>query len=363
VPETFASVGRDLPLVSAIVNTFNYGRFVEEAVESVLAQDYPVERLDIIVVDDGSTDDTPKRIERFGNRIRYFRLPHRGQAAALNFGIGEARGQIVAFLDADDVWLPQKIRRVVQAVQATPDVGLVYHAFEVWRMDGRPEPQQDFQALSGFLPADERKLLAFDGQATSGQAFRIEVLREMLPLPEEFVIGCSDGFLAYSSIFEWPAVAIAEALTRYRIHGENLFSFERPNADKMRVKLMTWQALMREHRAWLERRGHDLNSRGTTAFLRRQELAERLMRFALSDPGRWEFFQFQREELSLYHRLWTRRYRLFKSLSALAGLVLGFRQFYRVKNSYRCSVSLRGLRESALPRMQQGTLSKAPAVR
>jgi len=224
-------------------------------------------------------------------------------------------------------------------------------------------PQQDFQALSGFLPADERKLLAFDGQATSGQALRREVLRELLPLPEEFVIGCSDGFLAYSSIFEWPAVAIAEPLTRYRIHGDNLFNFEKPDLEKMRVKLSTWLALERELRAWLERRGHSLSDPGVAAFLKRQELVGRFMRFALDEPGHWEFFQFQREELSVLRPIWSRRYCLFKSLAALAGLLLGYRRFCRVKSRYGRSASLRELRESALPRMEPGALSRAAAAR
>ena len=133
-----------LPVVSAIINTYNYGHFVEEAVESVLAQEYPAELLDVIVVDDGSADDTAERMKRFGERVRYFALPHRGQASALNFGIGQARGEIVAFLDADDLWVPQKVRRVVDAIQAAPDAGLVYHAFALWRADGQPVAQQDF---------------------------------------------------------------------------------------------------------------------------------------------------------------------------------------------------------------------------
>jgi glycosyltransferase involved in cell wall biosynthesis len=347
------------PVVTALINTYNYGRFVEEAVESVLAQDYPADRMDVIVVDDGSTDDTPKRMERFGERIRYFHLEHKGQAAALNFGVAQARGEIVAFLDADDLWLPQKVRRVVDAIQSVPNAGLVYHAFELWRPDGGEVPQQDFQAISGFLPESSAKLLAFDGQATSGQAFRMQVLREMLPLSEDFVIGCSDGFLAYTSIFEWPAVAIAEPLTKYRLHGENLFSFEKPDAEKMKMKLACWQALQREVKAWLVRRGHKLDEPATAQFMKRHELAERLMQFALREPSRLAFFRFLRDEHSVYRSTWSDRYRAFKLAVAMAGLVLGFRYFYALKNRYRTSIALRGLREDVLPRMREGTLARA----
>ena len=161
------------PLVSAIINTYNYGRFVGEAVESVLAQDYRQDRMEIIVVDDESTDDTRARMAEFGDRIRYFRVRHGGQAAALNFGIGKASGDIVAFLDADDVWQPNKVRRAVEAFRAHPEAGMVYHAFELWRPDGRPVLQPQFQAISGVVPERVENLLRYDGQATSGQALQV----------------------------------------------------------------------------------------------------------------------------------------------------------------------------------------------
>ncbi|HMD31864.1 MAG TPA: glycosyltransferase family 2 protein [Candidatus Acidoferrales bacterium] len=352
-----------LPVVSAIINTYNYGHFVEEAVESVLAQEYPAELLDVIVVDDGSADDTAERMKRFGERVRYFALPHRGQASALNFGIGQARGEIVAFLDADDLWVPQKVRRVVDAIQAAPDAGLVYHAFVPWRTDGRPVAQQDFQALSGHLTTDIRKLLAFDGQATSGQAFRMEVLQQMLPLPEAFQLGCSDGYMAYNSIFEWPAVAIAEPLARYRIHGENHFSFDKRDPEKLKAKLSTWRALMGEHRSWLERRGHNLQSPATAAFLLRQEITAELLEFGIENPGRAAYFRHLRKELKLYAPIWSPSYRMFKAASAAAGFLLGFERSHSLRKTYQHSVALRAKREAVAPRMRRRNLSKAASAR
>lgn len=354
---------REFPLVSAIINTYNYGHFVEEAVESVLAQEYPPDRLDVIVVDDGSTDDTSERLRRFGERIRYFALPHRGQAAALNFGIGKSRGEIVAFLDADDLWLPKKVCRVVEAIQATPAAGLVYHAFELWRTDGQAVPQQDFQALSGFLPTDVTQLLSFDGQATSGQAFRMEVLRQLSPLPEAFEIGCSDGYLAYNSIFEWPAVAIGEPLARYRIHSDNQFSFEKRDSEKLKIKLSTWHALMREHRGWLARRGHDLQLPAAAAFLLRQELTAEMMEFGLESPGRRAYFRHLRKEMKLYAPIWSASYRIFKAASAAAGFLLGFERSQGLRKAYQHSVGLRAKREALVPRMKLRNLPKAVHAR
>src|ERR1700692_4536840 len=98
------------PLVTVLIDTYNYGRYIEEAVGSVLAQDFPTEQREILVVDDGSTDDTEERLRRFGDSINYLRKPNGGQASAFNFGLESARGEIVAFLDADDYWLPRKLR-------------------------------------------------------------------------------------------------------------------------------------------------------------------------------------------------------------------------------------------------------------
>jgi glycosyltransferase involved in cell wall biosynthesis len=94
-----------LPLVTAIIPSYNYGQFVTEAVDSALAQTTPVE---VIVVDDGSTDDTQERLAPYGDRIRVIRQPNAGLSAARNTGIREARGEWIALLDADDYWHPNK---------------------------------------------------------------------------------------------------------------------------------------------------------------------------------------------------------------------------------------------------------------
>ena len=116
-----------VPMVSVVITTYNYGAFIEQAIDSVLAQDFPLDRMEIIVVDDGSTDDTSERVERYGDRIKYFYKPNGGQASALNYGFAVARGDIIALLDADDLFMPGKLSRVVNAFEQNPDLGMVYH--------------------------------------------------------------------------------------------------------------------------------------------------------------------------------------------------------------------------------------------
>ena len=110
-------------LVSAVIPTFNYGRFVGDAVESALAQTY--RDLEVIVVDDGSTDDTQRILKRFGSRIRYVYQNNRGLSAARNTGVRLANGDWIALLDSDDVWHPQKTEVQLSAAQSVADAGLV----------------------------------------------------------------------------------------------------------------------------------------------------------------------------------------------------------------------------------------------
>src|SRR5712692_6026653 len=115
------------PFFTVLIDTYNYGEYIEEAVASALAQDFPAEEREILIVDDGSTDDTQERLGKFGEAIRYLRKPNGGQASAFNFGFENARGEVIALLDADDVWLPDKLGRVCEAFEKNPTAGMVYH--------------------------------------------------------------------------------------------------------------------------------------------------------------------------------------------------------------------------------------------
>lgn len=110
-------------LVSAVIPTYNYGRYVTEAVESALAQTYRA--VEIIVVDDGSTDDTRDQLRPYGDRIRYIYQPNQGLSAARNTGIRAARGRLIALLDSDDLWHPRRLEVQMRYLASNPDLGLV----------------------------------------------------------------------------------------------------------------------------------------------------------------------------------------------------------------------------------------------
>jgi glycosyltransferase involved in cell wall biosynthesis len=119
-----------MPLVSVIMPAYNAARLIAESIQSVIDQDYT--HLEVIVVDDGSSDGTPEVAEQFGERVRVLRQKNAGPAAARNRGIAAAKGDFIAFLDADDVWLPGKIAMQVKYLQDHPDVGVVFGGFSRW---------------------------------------------------------------------------------------------------------------------------------------------------------------------------------------------------------------------------------------
>jgi glycosyltransferase involved in cell wall biosynthesis len=114
------------PVVSTVIATYNHGRYLASALDSVLNQ--TVRDVEAIVVDDGSTDDTPEVMRRYKRelRVRYHRGENRGPAAARNAGIAMARAPLLAFLDADDLWLPAKLERQVSLIAADPAIAVVY---------------------------------------------------------------------------------------------------------------------------------------------------------------------------------------------------------------------------------------------
>jgi glycosyltransferase involved in cell wall biosynthesis len=142
--------------VSVIVPCYNYGRFLEEAVRSVLAQS--VSDLEVIIVDDGSEDDTPEMAERLArqdSRVRSFRTPNRGPAHARNLGDSEARGAFLAYLDADDRWRPRKLERQLTVMESEPGVVLLFSNAERFTPEG-VLPKDRFHFLSGLTDIPSR---------------------------------------------------------------------------------------------------------------------------------------------------------------------------------------------------------------
>ncbi len=128
--------GRIPQMVSTVITSYNKGPFLRETIESALGQDYSPQ--EVIVVDDGSTDDTRSIAAEFGDRIRYIYQQNQGQAGAKNRGIREARGEFIAFLDGDDLWREKKLSKQIPLFQGRSELGVVYSSVSGFsdRMNG-----------------------------------------------------------------------------------------------------------------------------------------------------------------------------------------------------------------------------------
>ncbi len=164
----------DAILVSVVIPAWNSAGTLPRAIDSVLAQTW--EPREIIVVDDGGTDATPALLAGYGERVRVFSQANGGPASARNRGLSEARGQYVAFLDADDHWLPEKLERQVALLDARPDIGFCSTATRV--VDTRGEWVRDWPCSSTAAPLLET--LFMHGSAVSGSTSGVLARRQLL---------------------------------------------------------------------------------------------------------------------------------------------------------------------------------------
>ncbi len=123
-----------MPFFSVVIPTFNRAHLVTRAVESVLTQKFT--DYECIVVDDGSTDDTSRVLSPYTNKIKYIYISHGGVSTARNRGIQQAQGEWIAFLDSDDMWLPEKLAAHYEYIQAHPNI-YIHQTDELWIRNGK----------------------------------------------------------------------------------------------------------------------------------------------------------------------------------------------------------------------------------
>jgi len=245
------------PAVSVIIPFYNAQRFLSEAVESVLAQAYrPIE---VLLVDDGSTDGSAEIAKGYGGAARYIHLPHSGLPSVVrNQGLQCASGELVAFLDADDTWRPGKLRAQVARLSRDPDVGMIHTNLDLVDVSGRilrpyflecPGSQglTDERAESSF----EQLIMGDSGVRTSSVVLRRAVLDRVGFFPETLRIG-EDWHLWIRVARHYRIVYLPERLASHRKHGDNIGlrwhpSNEAPGAQLWREILELYPDLAQTH--------------------------------------------------------------------------------------------------------------------
>lgn len=223
----------EIILVSIIVNNYNYDRFLSEAIDSALNQSYPY--VEVIVVDDGSTDNSREIIAGYSDRITPILQENGKQAAALNSGFAASHGDIILFLDSDDYLLPTAVERVVEAFK--PGVSKVHYRLQVANSEGQP--------LGSFIPTTTMKLacgevwrqLLQDGgyvsTPMSGNAYSRTTLAQVFPIPDNYKT-TADDYLMISTPFYGGIIGIEDPLGAYRIHGNNQWALTSVSGSRFR---------------------------------------------------------------------------------------------------------------------------------
>jgi glycosyltransferase involved in cell wall biosynthesis len=288
------------PLASVVVNNCNYARFLGQAIDSALAQTYP--NVEVVVVDDGSTDDSREVIAGYGDRITPVLKENGGMASACNAGVAASRGSVVLVLDADDTLLPEAVASAMPPL----DRGAAKVHWPLWEVDA--EGRRTGRRVPGpELPeGDLREAVTRDGPdgylspPTTGNAFSRGFLEAVLPIPEPEFPQQAEMYLVTLAPLYGPIARVARPQGCYRVHGRNYYG-AKPAVEKNRRNLEIYERRCEALSRHLVNSGVEVaagawkDGNERYAWMRRLERAgQELMEvvpegatFALADEAQW----------------------------------------------------------------------------
>jgi glycosyltransferase involved in cell wall biosynthesis len=254
----------DRPLVSILIPTYNYGRFVTDAVDSALAQEF-LGALEVLVCDDGSTDDTQTVLEKYRDdpRVTVSTQTNEGHAAALNTLVQVSGGEVVCLLDADDVFLPGKVERVLDMFRRSPSAGTAAHPLRpvdtLLDIIGNDEPASIPEGWLGPQAAAAGGRITMP--PTSGLAFRREVLNSIMPIPNpDSLRHIGDGYMIGAAVLTAPVVATRSVFSLRRYHGKNIVAYGGLEADKLRQSVADYKNIFDAQAGYAAQNGFFLDA-------------------------------------------------------------------------------------------------------
>ncbi len=218
--------------ISVVIPTYNRASFLKEAIDSVLSQIY--RDFELIVVDDGSTDDTPKLLLSYGKKIKVITKANKGPSAARNRGIKAAKGKWIAFLDSDDVWKPDKLEKQVQFIKENPDIKIC-QTEEIWIRNGkRVNPRKKHEMHSGWI---YEQCLPLCIVSPSSVMIHRDVF-EKVGLFDETMLACEDYDLWLRIAPHYPICLVREKLIVKQGGHADQQSHVISSLDLLRIKAM-----------------------------------------------------------------------------------------------------------------------------
>lgn len=247
----------DKPLVSVLMSNYNYGHYVTQAIESVLAQTYP--HFELVICDDGSTDNSRRIIRKYTQRDPRVTLvvkPNGGQASGFNAAFRRSKGAIICFLDADDTAVLRRLEVLVDAFRSNPDAGLVLSP--TLYVDEKRR-QRGVSPLLASMPTGWTAEAAIAGggvlpymPGTSGLNLRSETARRVFPLPESQPLSmCPDMLLGRLAPLVTSIATVAEPLVAARLHGDNTYMRGRISVRSLDRELELCRHLWQAQRKFL----------------------------------------------------------------------------------------------------------------
>jgi hypothetical protein len=335
------------PFVSVLIDTYNHERFIEQAIVSVLEQDFPAEEREIIVVDDGSTDRTSEIVKTFEPHVRLLRKENGGQASAFNAGIPECKGEIVAFLDGDDWWAPNKLTRVTKVLADDSSVGIVGHGIFNVQRDGREQAEilrDGFRFQANTIEGGRlfRRRGSFLG--TSRMTIRASLLGHIGAIPESIVIQADEYLFTLSAVLS-AAQILPE--THYRLHEGNNFQLSNNDPNRLRRKQNSLATLATSLSQRLENLGIEPQVRRIV--LEYTKASADQLRLILDGGWPWETVKTEWKIYEILHPEAHLSHRMFKRLILLGALVTTPRRFYSLQQMLAGSDIYRRARARWLP--------------
>jgi glycosyltransferase involved in cell wall biosynthesis len=323
------------PLITALVDTYNHERYIEQALVSVLEQGLSPAELEIVAVDDGSTDRTPEIIQKFAPRVKHVRKKNGGQASAFNAGFAEARGEIVAFLDGDDWWAKGKLPTVAEALERHPDVAAVGHGYYEFHEKTNETrlrvPQRRTIINMASREAAHAAILQWGFLLMGALTVRRRVLEWIMPLPEEMVFMADTALTAAATVMG--ALILEQPLSYYRYHARNLYAIDPKDERRLRRKYEMGELVCGTVYGMLLERG--VAKEFVSELLSGIWVEAKRFRLSRFGGSRLEALETEMEGFRVSFRNPSAGYRLFKYVVVgAAALLLPARSFYKIREWY-----------------------------
>lgn len=308
---------------SILVNTYNHEKYINECLASCLKQDFPSEEYQVIVVDDGSTDDTLTRLKKYEGKIQIFSKSNSGQSHSINTGIEKSKGEILLFLDGDDFIHKSRVNNIVENFDKDPDLGIILNNREVVFEDEAYKYKSiylknDFNYSHLKLsPSTKNFIKALNhSYITSTISIKKSAIKKIFPLPVKGKF-CSDLFLMSACLYS-SFLFINSNLTFYRYHNNNLFLSDKKDVKEViRAKKIFWDEIIKRSKT----KGEDY------------DILTKRKKIELKDLY-LDFLAIKKKVSRIQYILFKQRFQKLSIKSILVVLVFGPYNALKIKESY-----------------------------